>query len=151
MEQSPATVRDVMHEGCECIAHDATLLDAARKMRDEGVGALPICGPDDKLVGMLTDRDIVVSCLAMDLDPATLTAGELASGRVIWIRDDAPAIDALHSMEEHLIRRLPVIDADMELVGMVAQADIATHLDRAETGELVEAISSAEPRQSVAY
>lgn len=151
MDAIPATVRDVMHEGCECIAHDATLLDAARKMRDEAVGALPICGPDDRLIGMLTDRDIVVNCLAVDMDPATCTAGELASGRVIWVRDDAPVTAALQAMEEHLIRRLPVIDDGLQLVGMVAQADIATHLGAKDTAELVETISAAEPRQSVAY
>lgn len=151
MKTNSATVRDVMHEGCECIPHDATLLEAARKMRDEGVGALPICGPHDRLIGMLTDRDIVVQGLAMDRDPASCTAGELATGRLVWVHDDAPVQEALQSMEEHLIRRLPVIDGDMELVGIVAQADIARHLDREETGELVEVISSAEPRQSVAF
>ena len=151
MNATSTLVRELMHDGCRCIKHDETCLDAARVMRDEAVGALPICGPDDKLVGMLTDRDIVVNCLAVDMDPSDCTAGELASGRVIWVHDDATVRDALASMEEHQIRRLPVIDHDMKLVGIVAQADIATHLDREETGELVEAISSAEPRQSVAF
>lgn len=144
-------VRELMHDGCSCVPHDASCLEAARQMRDEAVGALPICGPDDKLMGMLTDRDIVVNCLAADLDPAVCTAGELASGRLIWTFDDAPVSEVLEAMEAHLIRRIPVIDHDMRLVGMVSQADIAMHLDRGATGELVEVISSADPRQSVAF
>jgi CBS domain-containing protein len=151
MESRTTPVRELMHEGCTCVKHDQTCLDAARMMRDEAVGALPICGPDDKLVGMVTDRDIVVNCLAVGEDPATCQVGSHASGRVIWIHDDAPVQDALASMEEHLVRRLPVIDRDMRLVGIVAQADIARHLGRGDTGELLEVISSAEPRQSVAF
>jgi CBS domain-containing protein len=151
MNAETTLVREVMHEGCTCIQHDASCIDAAKRMSEEAVGALPICGPEDKLVGMLTDRDIVVHCLAADRDPATCMAGELASGRLVWTFDDVPVREALESMEEHLIRRLPVIDRDMQLVGIVAQADIATHLDRSDTGELVEAISTAEPRQSVAF
>lgn len=148
---SDTLVRDVMHEGCTCVKHDVNMVDAAKQMSEECVGALPICGPDDKLIGMLTDRDIVVHCLAADRDPKECTAGELASGRVIWVRDDAPIGEALQSMEEHLIRRIPVIDADRRLCGIIAQADIAMHLGSKETAELVEKISEAEPRQSVAF
>jgi CBS domain-containing protein len=144
-------VRDVMHEGCTCVQHDATLVDAARQMSEECVGALPICGPDEKLIGMLTDRDIVVHGLAADKDPATTHVSELASGRVIWVHDDQPIQEALDEMETHLIRRIPVIDRDMRLCGIIAQADIAMHLDDSDTAELVEVISAAEPRQSVAF
>ncbi|MCW2927791.1 MAG: hypothetical protein JWM86_1759 [Thermoleophilia bacterium] len=143
-------VREIMHAGCTCVQHDATCLDAARTMAEEAVGALPICGPDDRLIGMLTDRDIVVHCIAVGLDPATCTAGDLASGRLIWASDDQTVGEVLDIMEAHVIRRVPVIDSEMQLVGMVAQADIA-HLGRDVTGELVEVISAAEPRQSVAY
>jgi CBS domain-containing protein len=148
---SDTLVRDVMHEGCSCVKHDASLVEASRQMAEECVGALPICGPDDKLIGMLTDRDIVVHCLAADTDPNSCTAGELASGRLIWVRDDAPISEALQSMEEHLIRRIPVIDSQKQLCGIIAQADIAQHLGEHETAELVTVISQAEPRQSVAY
>ena len=151
MNAKSTLVREVMHEGCTCVKHDATCVDAAKQMSEECVGALPICGPDDKLIGMLTDRDIVVHCIAADKDPKECTAGELASGRVIWVHDDQPVQDALDEMETHLIRRIPVIDRDMRLCGIVSQADIAMHLDSADTAELVEVISAAEPRQSVAY
>jgi CBS domain-containing protein len=122
MHVTTTLARELMHEGCTCVPHDASCLEAARQMRDEAVGALPICGPDDKLIGTLTDRDIVVNCLAADLDPSVCTAGELASGRLIWTFDDAPVSEVLALMEEHLIRRVPVIDRNMRLVGMVAQA-----------------------------
>lgn len=151
MNASKTLVRDVMHKGCTCVKHDATLVEAAKQMSEECVGALPICGPDDKLIGMLTDRDIVVHAIAAEKDPASVTAGELASGRVIWVRDDAPVQEALDEMETHLIRRIPVIDSDRQLCGIVAQADIAMHLDSKDTAELVEVISAAEPRQSVAF
>jgi CBS domain-containing protein len=151
MNSTTTLVRDVMHEGCTCVKHDATLVQAAKQMSEECVGALPICGPDDKLIGMLTDRDIVVHCIAAEKDPATCTAGELASGRVIWVSDDAPVQEALDEMETHLIRRIPVIDSNRELCGIIAQADIAMHLDGAKTAELVEVISTADPRQSVAF
>ncbi|MCB0878153.1 MAG: CBS domain-containing protein [Thermoleophilia bacterium] len=151
MNAQTTLVRELMHEGCRCIPHDSTCLHAARLMRDEAVGALPICGPDDRLIGMLTDRDIVVNCLAADMNPSICTAGEMASGRVIWVHDDVPVGDALASMEEHLIRRLPVIDRDMKLVGIVSQADIARHLGEHDVAELVEVISKADPRQSVAF
>ncbi|MEO6867757.1 MAG: CBS domain-containing protein [Gaiellales bacterium] len=148
---SKKLVRDVMHSGCTCVKHDATLIDAAKQMTEECVGALPICGPDDKLIGMLTDRDIVVHGLAAERDPSTCTASELASGRVVWVRDDAPISEALEQMEEHLIRRIPVIDENRELCGMIAQADIAVHMDDSSTADLVETISAAEPRQSLAF
>jgi CBS domain-containing protein len=151
LDPSKTPVRDVMHDGCTCVKHDATLVEAAKQMTEECVGALPICGPDDKLIGMLTDRDIVVHCLAADKDPSTCTAGELASGRLVWVRDDATVQEALQQMEEHLIRRIPVIDSDKQLCGIIAQADIAMHVGSAQTAELVEKISAAEPRQSVAF
>ncbi|MCW2920675.1 MAG: domain containing protein [Thermoleophilia bacterium] len=151
MNVQDTLVRDVMHKGCTCVKHDATLVEAAKQMSEECVGALPICGPDDKLIGMLTDRDIVVHCIAADKDPSTCTAGELASGRVIWVNEDAPIQEALDEMETHLIRRIPVIDSERQLCGIIAQADIAMHLDGAKTAELVEVISKAEPRQSLAF
>ena len=74
------TARDIMTQDAQCVQESQTLVDAARKMRDLDVGALPICGDDDRLKGMITDRDIVIRCLAADGDPATTTAGSLADG-----------------------------------------------------------------------
>jgi CBS domain-containing protein len=104
------------------------------------VGALPICGEDKKLKGMLTDRDIVVKCLAKDGDPRTTKARDLAEGKPVTIDADDDVEDALDLMKEHQIRRLPVIE-DHLLVGIISQADIALSMSAEATGETVEEIS----------
>jgi CBS domain-containing protein len=91
---------------------------------------------------MLTDRDIVVKVVAQGKDPSTTRAGELGQGKPVTIGADDSIEEALHTMAEHQVRRLPVIDGH-DLVGIVSQADIARNLDEKKTGELVEAISSA--------
>jgi CBS domain-containing protein len=134
--------RDVMTQNAECVGENETILDAARKLADLDVGAMPICGEDDRLKGMLTDRDIVVKVLAQGKDPSSTRAGELGEGKPVTIGADDSVEEALHTMAEHHVRRLPVIDGH-RLVGIVSQADIARNLDEEKTGELVEAISAA--------
>jgi CBS domain-containing protein len=136
------TARDIMTGGVECAAMDDTLVDAARKMRDLGVGALPVCGEDNRLKGMLTDRDIVIGCIAEGGDPASTTAGSLVSGKPVTIGADDSVEEALRTMAEHAVRRLPVIDGH-DLVGIVSQADIARNLPDDSVGDLVAAISGA--------
>jgi CBS domain-containing protein len=137
-----ATARDIMSGGVECVGENETLVDAARKMRDLDVGALPICGEDNRLKGMLTDRDIVVRVLAEDGDPKSTTAGSLGQGKPVTIGADDSVEEALRTMKEYGVRRLPVIDGH-DLVGIVSQADIARNLPEGKVGDLVEAISSA--------
>lgn len=139
-------VADVMHEGCECIDEQKSVLDAARRMEELDIGALPICGKDDRLKGMLTDRDIVVKVLAQHRDPATTTVGELAQGRPVTVQADVPVDEALSLMREHAVKRLPVLDASKRLRGIVTEADIATHVPGQMTGDLVSAIASARPQ-----
>ena len=136
------TARDVMTEGCECIGENETVADAARKMKELNVGSLPICGEDDRLKGMLTDRDIVVKVLAEGREPASTTAGELGEGKPVTIGADDSVSEALATMKEHAVRRLPVIDGH-DLVGIVTQGDLAKEIDEEDVGELVEAISEA--------
>ena len=138
------TAREIMTGGAECVRTSQTLVDAARTMRDLGVGALPICGDDDRLHGVLTDRDIVVECIADGGDPSAHTAGELAQGKPVTIGADASADEALETMTQADVRRLPVIDGD-RLVGMLSQADLAKHLPDEKVGLLVGDISSAPP------
>ena len=123
------TAREVMTEGCECVGENETIVDAAKKMADLDVGALPICGEDDRLKGMLTDRDIVVKVLAEGKDPESVMAGELGQGdaKTVTIGADDPIDEALRTMIDHKVRRLPVIDG-RQLVGIISQADIATNL-----------------------
>jgi CBS domain-containing protein len=134
--------REVMSDDCTCIGENDSVLDAAAKLRDLDVGALPICGEDDRLKGMLTDRDIVVKVLAEGKDPGATKAGELGSGdaKTVTIGADDSIEDALRTMSEHQVRRLPVIDGQ-RLVGIISQADIARNYDEEKVGELVEAIS----------
>lgn len=134
--------RDIMTPGAECVGENETLVDAARKMADLDVGSLPICGEDNRLKGMLTDRDIVVKCVAAGKDPGSVRAGELAQGKPVTIGADDSVDLALKTMIDHKVRRLPVIDGH-DLVGMVSQADIATSLPEEKVGDLVEAISAA--------
>jgi CBS domain-containing protein len=135
-----------MHEGAECIGENQSLLEAAKRMEQLDVGVLPICGEDDRLKGMLTDRDIVVKALAHDRDPQTMKCVELAQGKPITIGADASIDEALSLMREHAIKRLPVLDENKRLCGMVTEGDLATHLPREKTGELVGAIASARPQ-----
>jgi CBS domain-containing protein len=136
------TARDVMTQDPQCVGENETVLEAARKLADLDVGAMPICGEDDRLKGMLTDRDIVVKVLAPGRDPASTRAGELGEGKPITIGADDSVDEALRTMTQHHVRRLPVIDGH-RLVGIISQADIARNLDEEKTGELVEAISAA--------
>jgi CBS domain-containing protein len=132
--------RDIMTPDPQCVGENDTLVDAARLLRDLDVGALPICGEDQRLKGMLTDRDIVVKCIAEGGDPSTVTAGSLAEGKPVTIGADDDIREALETMQSHQVRRLPVIDGH-DLVGIISQADIALTLSAAETGETVQEIS----------
>jgi CBS domain-containing protein len=136
------TARDIMTPGAECASVDDSLVDAARKMKELDVGSLPICGEDNRLKGMVTDRDIVVRCIAVGGDPASRTVGELAEGKPVTIGADDTVEEVLRTMAEHHVRRLPVIDGHA-LVGMVSQADVARNLPEGAVGQLVEAISGA--------
>jgi CBS domain-containing protein len=129
-----------MSQGVECVGENETLVVAAQKMRDLDVGALPICGEDNRLKGMLTDRDIVVKCLADGGDASTVTAGSLGEGKPVTIGADDDINEALETMKKHQVRRLPVIDGH-DLVGIISQADIAKSLNEGATGDLVQEIS----------
>ncbi|OKK16005.1 histidine kinase [Streptomyces sp. CB00455] len=136
-----ATAREIMTSDVTCIGAQDSVLDAAKKMTELGVGALPICGTDDKLKGMLTDRDIVVKVLGAGKDPAECRAGDLAQGEAVTIGADDDAAEILRTMTEHRVRRLPVIDGHT-LVGIVAQADVARALPDPQVGDLLQALST---------
>jgi len=135
-----------MHEGCECVGESQTLLDAAKRMEELDVGVLPICGDDDRLKGMLTDRDIVVKALAQGRDPAATTCADLAQGTVRWIAADASLDEALGMMREHAVKRLCVMDDGKRLSGIITEADVAIHASEDETGGLIEAIAAKPPQ-----
>jgi CBS domain-containing protein len=134
--------RDIMTADCTCIGENDSVLDAAKLLKQKDVGAVPICGEDNRLKGMLTDRDIVVKVLAEGKDPSSVKAGELGQGdgQTVTIGADDSIDEALQTMKDHKVRRLPVID-EQRCVGVLAQADIARNIDEEKVGDLVEAIS----------
>src|SRR5258705_11573682 len=136
--------RDVMHLGADCIDQNESLAAAAELMRDLHVGALPICGPDNRLHGIITDRDIVVNIIAEGLDPQMTTAGEMARGTPIWVDVEADSDDVLRVMESSAIRRVPVLE-EHQLVGMISEADLAVSLDDAKVKQFASSIYSAPP------
>jgi CBS domain-containing protein len=136
------TARDIMHTGATCIGEHETLQHAAQQMRDLGVGSLPIRGDDDRLHGIITDRDIVTKCIARGADPASVTAGELAQGMPVTIESVADVADVLRAMEQHQIHRIPVIESQQP-VGMISQADLARHLPESAVGQFIEAVCAS--------
>ena len=121
-----STAREIMTGGVECVREDESVLDAAKKMDQLGVGSLPICGSDERLKGMLTDRDIVVKVLAQGKDPSATKAGELAQGKPVTIGADDGLEELVRTMATHQIKRVPVIDGH-DLIGVVSEADVAEH------------------------
>jgi CBS domain-containing protein len=138
----PRQAREIMHPGAECISEGDSITVAAQKMRDLDVGALPICGADDRLHGILTDRDIVVKCIAEGRDPAEVRVGDLAQDTLVWVEAAAPVGEALRRMEDHRVKRLPVIE-DHRLVGMITEADVAHSLNPRRVAEFVEKVYTA--------
>nr|WTB29264.1 CBS domain-containing protein [Streptomyces sp. NBC_00830] len=133
--------RDIMSGGVQCVGAHESLFEVAKTMRDLNVGCLPICGDNNRLTGLITDRDIVVKCCAEGVDPATVQAGSL-NAKVHWIDAEADAADVLTTMEEHQIKRLPVIDVEggHRLVGMITEADLAKNLSDDQIAEFVSCV-----------
>ena len=132
------TVRETMTENPRSIGASASVVEAARLMREEHIGSLPITN-DEQLVGMITDRDISTRVVAEAADPKMTSVGDVSSGDLISVGPDIDLEEALQLMARHQVRRLPVVE-DGRLVGIVAQADIALK-ENEKTGALVEAIS----------
>jgi CBS domain-containing protein len=135
-------VRDVMTRGPECTRPDATLQQAAEKMKDLDVGSLPVCD-HDRLVGVLTDRDITVRSVAEGEDPWTGHVAEVMSPGVFYCFDDEDVEQAAHVMQEKQVRRLPVLERDHKrLVGIVSLGDLAVETgDEGLAGKTLEAVS----------
>jgi CBS domain-containing protein len=134
------SARDIMTEGAEHLKGDTTVADAAQRIAELGVGALPVCDADGHLRGVLTDRDIVTEVVASGKDPRQTTVIDLIQGEAVTIGADDSVDEAIATMQDHKVRRLPVIDGD-QLVGMISQKDIALACPAERVGELVAAIS----------
>jgi len=134
------TIRDLMTENPCSIDADKSVTYAAKMMRDEDVGLAPIV-EGDKLIGTLTDRDIAIRVVAEGKDPNEVTVREVASTNLVTIDPQQDLDEALRLMAKHQVRRLPVIEEDGKLVGVVAQADVAREGDDTKTGRVVQEIS----------
>ena len=132
-------VRDAMTEDPHSIGASASVVEAARLMREGHIGSLPVT-EDEQLVGMITDRDITTRVVAESAAPETTSVGEVYSRDLISVEPDHDLEEALELMARHQVRRLPVVE-NGRLVGVVAQADIALK-DNERTGQLVGAISA---------
>ncbi len=134
------SIRDVMTSNPRSLESGSSAVEAARLMRDEDVGIVPIV-EGKKLVGTVTDRDIVTRVVAEGKTPESVTVGDIASRELVTIDPQQDLDDALRLMARHQVRRLPVVEEDGKLVGIVAQKDVAMHASEAQTGEVVEDIS----------
>ena len=143
-------VRDVMTKGAECVRPDDTLQEAARRMKALDVGPLPVCGDNDRLVGMLTDRDIVVRAVAEGLDARTAKVRDAMTEGVTYCFEDDDVAEAARLMRENQIRRLVVLNRNKRLVGIVSLGDLAVETggDQKVAGKTLEGVSQpATPKQ----
>ena len=134
-------VKDVMHRGVAWVEPQTPVAEIARKMRDEDIGAVPV-GENDRLVGMVTDRDIVVRGLASVRNCMDLVAQDVMTKPIVYARADEEVEDALHIMEKNHIRRLPVIDENKRLAGMLSLGDISEKMGRDLTAEVMRAVAA---------
>ncbi|MFE5886145.1 CBS domain-containing protein [Streptomyces hydrogenans] len=137
-----STARDIMTPDVTCVRSEESVVDAARRMVERDVGALPVLGPDGRVRGMLTDRDIVVRVVSEGRDPAACTAGELIRGELLTVGADDSLALVLELMADRRVRRVPVVDGSV-LVGIIAQADVARRLPDGTVGDLVSDVSRA--------
>jgi CBS domain-containing protein len=135
-------VHDIMTRGCECISPDRTLQEAAQRMKALDVGPLPVCG-EDRLIGMITDRDIVLRAVAEGLDPKSVRVRDVMTPNVTWCLEDQDVAEAARLMRDKRIRRLVVLNRDKRLVGILSLGDLAVDAgDERLAGQTLERISA---------
>ncbi len=137
------TVRDAMSTSVVSLDQQDTILHAARRMADTHVGALPVLGEGGRLLGLITDRDIVLKVVAIGLDPAETRAGDLRQADVVTVSPDASLEEAVRLLRENDVRRIPVLDDEEQLIGVISEADLARALPPEQAGQLLQAIASA--------
>ena len=134
-------VKDMMHKGVECVSPDTAINLIAKKMRDLDVGAIPVAA-NGELVGMVTDRDITIRCVVGNETMSSIKAKDVMTSGVIYCRDNEDVEDAVRIMEGEQVRRLPVLNEAMQVVGMVSLGDLSHALPRDLTGEVAKAVSA---------
>ena len=134
-------VKDAMHKGAEWVEPQTPVADIARRMRDLDIGAIPV-GENDRLIGMVTDRDIACRGMANGADLGKLTARDVMSKGIFYCRDSEDLEDAMRIMEQKQVRRLPVINDRKRMVGMLSLGDIADAASHELSGEVIAAVSA---------
>jgi CBS domain-containing protein len=137
-------IKDCMHQGAVWASPETSLKDLAQRMRQEDIGAIPI-GENDKLVGMVTDRDIACRSACDGKDMTRTTAREVMTKPIVYCRADEEVEDAIRIMAKHAVRRLPVINAEKRMVGMLSLGDISAAMGRDLSGEAIKAVSAHHP------
>lgn len=137
-------IMDAMHRNADWASADTVVSEVAKIMAKDDVGAIPV-GKDDKLIGMITDRDIALRVVAQGRDPAKTPAEEIMTKGVVYCRTTETVEDAIHLMDEKKIRRLPVIDDNKRLVGMLSLGDVSHSVSRELSGELLHAVAAHHP------
>jgi CBS domain-containing protein len=140
-QEIPMKVGEIMHKGVEWVAPETSVTAIAKKMLQFDVGAIPV-GENDRLTGMVTDRDITVRGVAEGKETSKLTARDVMTKRVIYCRDTDNVADAAQTMESKHIRRLPVIDANKRMVGMLSLGDISQAASQKIAAEVTRAVSA---------
>jgi CBS domain-containing protein len=130
-------VKEAMTPTVEWIGPETSLMQAAKIMRDSDIGALPV-GDDDRLIGMVTDRDIACRGVAGDLDPANTPVRQVMTKQIVWCFDDLDVKSAASLMEEHGVRRLPVVNRNKRMVGILSLDDLARRVSHALSGEVMD-------------
>jgi CBS domain-containing protein len=134
-------VKNAMHKGAEWVAPETPLAQVAKKMKELDIGSIPV-GENDRLIGMVTDRDITCRAVANGRDLSKLTARDVMTKGIIYCRDAEELDDALRVMESKKVRRLPVIDEKKRMVGMLSFGDISHATSHELSGELMAAVSA---------
>ena len=132
-------VNEIMHKGVEWVSPDTSVVALAKKMKKFDVGALPV-GENDRLIGMVTDRDVAVRAIAKGV--SKLTARDIMTKGIVWCRADSSAQEAVHLMETKKVRRLPVIDENKRMIGMLSLGDISHAASQRTSAELMKAVSA---------
>jgi len=133
-------IREIMTSNPSTVEHDQPVVEAARIMKQEDAGVVPVT-ENGRLAGMVTDRDIAIRVVAEGKDPQSTTVREVASTDLVTVDPQQELDEALRLMAQHKVRRLPVVEEDGRLVGVVAQADVARAGDDMQTGQVVQEIS----------
>lgn len=135
-------IKDVMSKNVEVVAPDTLLPEVAKKMQQRDCGCI-LVAKDDRLVGMITDRDIAIRCVAQEHDSAETTAEQVMTSEILYCMDTDDADDVARNMGENKVRRLPVLDANKRMVGIVSLGDLASHSNHELCGQTLGKICCA--------